>query len=108
MKQLFKKDPDYDLLKVILDDYCKKEKNYYVIDYVTYKKIIYNNFQDEWLELFKDYYHQSKYFYIERKFTYQSFMNIIKQLCKFFKIKYNSILDKNQNYKNLLYKIYFF
>jgi len=38
MKQIFKVEPIYEFLKVILDKFCNKEQGYYVIDYITYKK----------------------------------------------------------------------
>lgn len=106
MSQVFKIEPVYEFLQQILDRFCTKENNYYVIDYITFKKIVFHKYQETWLEGLLDHYYKSKQFYITRKFTFQSFITIIRQLCKFFDIKYDYLYDKNQSYHHLKYRLY--
>jgi hypothetical protein len=106
MSQVFKIEPVYEFLNVILDKFCIKENNYYVIDYITFKKIVFHKYQEIWLKGLLDHYYKSKQFYITRKFTFQSFITIIRQLCKFFDIKYDYLYDKNQSYHHLKYRLY--
>jgi hypothetical protein len=107
MKQIFKIDPLYEYLKVILDKFCIKEKNYYVVDYITFKKIVFHNYQYEWLsQLLEHYYKSVNNFTLHVKFSFQSFITIIRQLCKFFDIKYDYLYDKNQSYHYLKYRLY--
>jgi hypothetical protein len=62
MKQIFKVEPLYEYLKVILDKFCIKENNYYVIDYITFKKIVFHNYQYEWLSQLLEHYYKSNNF----------------------------------------------
>jgi len=105
MSQVFKLQPSFEFLQEILD-FAIKENNYHVIDFITYKKIVFHNFQEEWLDKLLNHYHISKQFYITRKFSFQSFITIIRQLCKYFDIKYDYIYDKNQSYQYLKYRLY--
>jgi hypothetical protein len=106
MKQIFKIDPLYEYLQEILDKFCNKHNNYYVVDYISYKKIVFHNYQYEWLSQLLEHYYKSKQFYITRKFSFQSFITIIRQLCKFFNIEYDYLYDKNQSYHYLKYRLY--
>lgn len=106
MRQVFRVEPIYEFLQVILDKFCIKEKNYYVVDYVTYKKIVFHKYQEIWLAGLLEHYYKSKQFYITRQFNFQSFITIIRQLCKFFGIEYDYMYDKNQSYHHLKYRLY--
>lgn len=106
MKQVFKIDPLYEYLQEILEKFCIKHKNHYVVDYISYKKIVFHNFQYEWLSLLLEHYYKSKQFYITRKFSFQSYLTIIRQLCKFFSIEYDYLYDKHQNNHHLKYRLY--
>ena len=106
MRQVFRIEPIYEFLKVILDKFCNKEQGYYVVDYITYKKIVFHKYQEIWLDGLLKHYYKSKQFYITRKFSFQSFITIIRQLCKFFSIEYDYLYDKNQSYHIPKYRLY--
>mgnify|MGYP000871667594 CR=1 FL=1 len=107
MKQIFKIIPDNSILIDLLIKYAIIEKNKFIINYNVYKKLIYNKNHLDFLEELKPYYFQSKHHYLEREFTYISFITIIRQLAKINKIDYSYVYDKSMGYKFLKYTIYY-
>ena len=89
-KQIFRRKIPHIILFKLLDDICLKTDKYYVFDVNAYKKMDFYKYHHNFLEILKSYYHQSKYFYLERKLTYNSFINIIRQICKNNGITYTS------------------
>lgn len=106
MSQIFRREPPFFILMELLDKYADKDINKkYVIDYVTFKRVLYHNYHLTWLKDLYKYYYKSKTFYVMRKFTFSSFLNIIRQLCKIFNIQYSYVYDRNQNYHHLRYTL---
>jgi len=105
MSQVFKETPPYSCLQNMIELFGFKQGKEYMIDYVTYKKILFHKIQNDWLEEIIPYYHFSKQFYATREFTFNSFITIIRQLCKIHKRNYRYTYDRNQNYKHLKYFI---
>ena len=71
----------------IFDDFVKtnfpQENNYYILNLVTYKKNMYENTIDAFVEQLKNYYFHNKQYYINRvPITYKNFTTIIRQICK--------------------------
>lgn len=107
MKQIFKKDVPIIILFDLLDQICLKTNKYYVIDLNSYKKLLFYNLDERFSELMFDYYHTSKQFYVTRKMTYNSFINIVRHICKYDNIMYTSQLKYNESKYNIVYHIYF-
>ena len=107
MKQIFKKDVPIIILYDLLDQICLKTNKYYVIDMNSYKKLLFYNLDERFSELMFDYYHSSKQFYVTRKMTYNSFINIVRHICKYDNIMYTSQLKYNESKYNIVYHIYF-
>ena len=82
-KQIFKSIVPKEILFNLLDKICERvENNYYLVDNAAYKRMKFHNYQIGFLASIIDYYHWSKRFYVERDFTYQSFINIVRQLTR--------------------------
>ena len=64
-------------------------------------------YHTEFCNTIKDYYHASKLFYIERKFTYNSFINIVRQICKNNNAMFSSQIKYNDSEYNIDYFIYY-
>jgi len=59
------------------------ENNYYIFNYFVFKKIVYEEKTDDFLNRLKDYYYKNKHFYVERPcLTYNQFNTILRQVCK--------------------------
>jgi len=104
--QIFRKILPINILFTLLDKICVKNDDYYLINHECYKKMLFHKYQEEFLETVKDYYHESKHFYIDRNFTYNSFVNIIRQICKFNKIAYTNTIKYNESQYFINYYIY--
>ena len=102
--QIFKNKIPNNLLFDLLDKICAKIKNYYIINTISFKKGTYNTSIVDFLESCRKYYHISKRKYLDKQLTYNSFITIIRQICK-----HNNIQYKNENkYDKSNYVIYYY
>lgn len=105
--QIFKECIPNDLLIKLLNDIAIKTEKYYILNYNSYKKGIFNNIIEDFIKQCIPYYHLSKHKYLERKLTYNSFITIIRQICNFNKITYTSQIKYDKSTYNIIYYIYF-
>lgn len=105
--QLFKKSVPKDLLFDLLEKICVKSDKYYLIDLNSYKKMMFHNYYEEFRNTIKPYYNLSKQFYVERKILYNSFTNIVRQICKNNNIMYTSQIKYNESQYNIDFLIYY-
>lgn len=105
--QIFKKPVPKELLFALLDKICLKTDKYYLIDNNAYRKMMFYNLNNEFCESLTEYYHLGKRMYIERKSTYNSFITIIRQICKCCSIMYTSQIKYNESKYNIDYFVYF-
>jgi len=95
------------MLMDILTNYAHNDNNKrYIIDYHSFKKIVYHEYHKLWLSKLQPYYFQCKTIYVTREFTYINFITIIRQLCKFFGIRYEYEHDKCISHKFKKYYLY--
>ena len=100
-KQIFKSIVPKELLIVLLDKICEKNGTSYIMDVNSYKRMKFHELHKPFLEELVVHYHWSKRFYAERDFTYQSFMTIIRQLCRL----HSLTIDSNIRYGDSTYAI---
>jgi hypothetical protein len=81
-KQIFRKLVPPELLYNFLDKICLKTDKYYLVDHNSYKKFMYLDLQNEFKESIIGCYYDSKRFYVTRDMDYNSFINILRQICK--------------------------
>jgi hypothetical protein len=105
--QIFKKNVPNKLLFDLLEEVCLKTDKYYLIDMNAYKKLVFHELQHDFCKSLKEYYHTGKQFYLDRAFTYKSFTNIIRQICKSSSIMYTSEMKYNESKYNIVFYIYF-
>ena len=86
-KELIPNNIVFDLLETINSF---KTSKYYTIDILSYKKGIYSNDIQNFMDTIKPYYHVSKQFYIERDLTFPRFTTILRQICKANNIMFTS------------------
>ena len=106
ISQIFKEHIPNELLIKLLDDNAIKTDNCYVFNNNSFKKGIYNNTITNFITNCMPYYHISKRKYLDRKITYNSFITIIRQICKFNKITYTSQLKYDKSTYDIIYYIY--
>ena len=101
-KSIIPKKKLYDLLEII----CTKTDKNYIINKDAFKKGIFNNIIQNFLEECNSYYHLSKQKYITKKLTYNSFTTVVRQICNSNKIVYTSKIKYNNSTYDIIYYIY--
>jgi hypothetical protein len=82
LSYLFLKQVPISLLFDLLEKICSKTDHFYMIDMNAYKKMLFHEYHLTFCENLTPYYHISKRYYLTRELTYNSFTNIIRQICK--------------------------
>lgn len=107
LKQIFKNNVPNEVLFSLLDQICLKTEKYYLIDLNAFKKMVFHKLHGPFLNSLYEYYHISKQFYLTREFTYNSFTNILRQICKSNAIMFTSNIKYNESKYNIDYFVYF-
>ena len=102
--QIFKREIPHHILFDLLEKVCLKTEKYYFIDVAAYNKLLFLDLKKPFIDALTEYYFLSKRFYLERDFTYSSFTNIVRQICKHENIKFESEIK----YSHSKYYINFF
>ena len=106
-KQIFRREVPVSILFELLDKICLKTEKYYLVDTNAYRKLLYNNLHDKLANDLLEYYHVSKQFYVQRKMTYNSFTNIVRQICKSANVMFTSQIKYNESKYSIDYLVYF-
>jgi len=105
--QIFRTEVPVSLLFALLDRLCMKTDKYYYIDYHSYRKFMFEEAaRDAWLAELRPYYYESKKHYLDRKMTYNSFVNIVRQVCKYNQIPFTSKIRYDKTSYNIDYYIF--
>lgn len=105
--QIFKQKVNIDLLFELFEKTCFKETKYYMFDLNCFKKGIYDNSIQLFLDEIKECYHKSKQKYVEKKITYNSFTTILRQILKSNNVPFYSKIVYNKSEYCIVYYIYF-
>jgi hypothetical protein len=79
-----------------LESICLTTNKYYLFDYNAYKKMFYNdsnnqtNLFENFRDILQDYYNESKVEILYREMTYNRFTSILRQICRTNKITFKS------------------
>jgi len=106
-KQIFRKNVPIKILFDLLDKCCLKTDKCYLLDMNTYKKMMFHHYHDAFLTEILEYYHSSKQFYVTRKMTYNSFTNLVRQICKSNGVMFSSQIKYNESNYNIEFYVYF-
>ena len=104
--QIFKKDIPNELLFTLLECICMKNEKHYILNTESFKKGLFNGSIQKFIESCKEYYHNSKKIYLEKKLTYNSFITIVRQICNYNKLTYTSQIKYNKSDYDIVYIIY--
>ena len=104
--QIIKHDISLNIFFELLDKICIKTDKYYIVNNISYKKGLYLDLFDSFNNTLIKSYYKSKQFYILRKQNYNTFVTIIRQICKKMMINYNSRILYNKSSYDIVYYIY--
>jgi hypothetical protein len=99
--KLFCKPFDVTILRDLLDKISYKTNDTYIINDDVYKRMLYHNLHTEFYNNLREYYQKSKHIYLDREFNYKTFTTVLRQLCKYTQITFDSCIKyKNSKYKH--------
>ena len=104
--QLFRKIIPKDILFDLLEKVCLKTDKYYLFDLNAFKKLVFYEYYEGFKRTIRPYYNLSKQFYVERKLSYNSFTNILRQICKSNNIMFTSQIKYNESKYNIDFLVY--
>lgn len=104
--QIIKHKISNNILFDLLDKICLKNEKHYTFNNHSFKKGIYNDDIQNFIETCKPYYYISKRKYLERKLTYKSFTTILRQICNNNGIIYTSQIKYDRSKYDIIYYIY--
>jgi len=105
--QIFKKKIPNEILFELFDIICLKNEKHYIFNIDSFKKGVFKENIQKFIEISAPYYHISKRKYLEKKLTYNSFTTIIRQICNFNKITYTSQIKYDKSTYDIVYYIYY-
>jgi hypothetical protein len=105
--QIFKQNVPNEIFLELLDSICSKNEKYYVFNNNSFKKGIYTEVIQKFIETCNPYYHIAKRKYLERKLNIKSFTTILRQICNFNKITYTSQLKYDKSNYEIVYYIFY-
>jgi len=105
--QIFKQKIPNELFVQFLESIAVKTDKLYIIDNNVYKKGLFNGIIASFFEECSQYYHVSKRKYLEKKTTYNSFITVIRQICKFNNLTYTSQIKYDKSNYDIVYTIFF-
>jgi len=105
--QIFKEKIPSDILFGLLEELCVKNEKYYIFNNISYKKGVFTEKINDFLNACKSYYFTSKQKYLDRKMTYNNFMTVVRQICNSNNIVYTSKIKYNKSLYEIEYYIYY-
>lgn len=103
--QLFKNPIPKQLLISLLENIALKNEDLYIINNSVYKKGLFNGLIPNFIQECKNYYHISKYKYLDKKISYKSFVTIVRQICNFNNISYKYEIKYDKSHYDIIYYI---
>lgn len=108
-KSFFVQDMSNNLLSLNLYEflhlYCIKENDFYKINNEIYRQYVLSGKLIEFIEFLKPYYLPNKKNYITREIKYNSFITILRHICKHLNIEYLKKIIYNKNNYYITYYI---
>jgi len=105
--QIFKNHIPNEVFFELLEKICFKMENCYVFSVDSFKKGLYNDEIQKFLQICNSYYFISRRHYLTRKLTYQSFATILRQICNYNKITYTKEIKYNKSTYSMFYYVFF-
>jgi hypothetical protein len=104
MSQLFKLKLDKADLYNFLNKITSESNDNFIINNVIYKKAVFHNYINEYYDIIRPCYYESKRYYVDKKITYRSFITVIRQICRYLCIPFTSKI----NYMKSTYEISYY
>lgn len=105
-KQIFRRLVPPPILYDLLEKICLKTDKYYLVDHNAYRKFIYLELNKTFADSIIECYHSSKRFYVTREMDYNSFINLVRQICKSNQLMFTSQIKYMESKYSIEYLIF--
>jgi len=105
--QIFKNKIPSNMLFDLLDKIALKNDKHYIFNIESFKKGVYNEDIQKFLNACAPYYYLSKRKYLEKKLTQKTFITVLRQICNVNNIKYTSQIKYDKSSYDIVYYIYY-
>ena len=89
-----------------INDENNKNLFIYKVNKTIFKKLLYLNVYEDFLQKINKFYYLSKRHYVEKTQTYNSFLTICRQICKSHNIIYKSNILYDKSKYEIIYNLY--
>jgi hypothetical protein len=103
--QIFKTKIPNELLFILLEDTSIKNDKYYIVNKASFKKGVYEQKMQKFLEDCKPHYHEAKKKYVERKLIYNNFTTVLRQICKANNIPFKTEMHFDKSEYEIVYYV---
>jgi hypothetical protein len=107
LKYLFRSHIPIDYLYDVLEKICVKNEKYYIIDFNSYRLLQFHELYTDFSERIIQAYKPSKQKYVTRTLTYNSFVTIVRHICRINGIPFDTKFNYQYSLYNIDYYIYF-
>ena len=107
LKYLFRSHIPIDYLYNVLEKICVKNEKYYIIDFNSYRLLQFHDLYTDFAERIIQAYKPSKQKYVTRTLTYNSFVTIVRHICRINGIPFDTKFNYQYSLYNIDYYIYF-
>jgi len=107
LKYLFRSHIPIDYLYDVLEKICVKKEKYYIIDFNSYRLLQFHDLYTDFAERIIQAYKPSKQKYVTRTLTYNSFVTIVRHICRINGIPFDTKFNYQYSLYNIDYYIYF-
>jgi len=101
--QLFKSNINIIDFLNFLTPICEVNESEYVFNNESFKKANLFNLIEPFIDICRNHYHKSKQTYLNRRMTYNSLINVLRQIAKSHKIKYKTNIKYSKSNYNIEY-----
>jgi hypothetical protein len=91
----------------ILDQICTKKDKYYLMNFNAFRLLQFHGLYPDFAAAIVDCYRPSKQYFVTRTLSYNSFMTIIRQICRINKKRYEMRFNYQHSVYNIDYYIYY-
>jgi hypothetical protein len=107
LKYLFRSHIPIDYLYDVLEKICVKKEKYYIIDFNSYRLLQFHDLYADFSERIIQAYKPSKQKYVSRTLTYNSFVTIVRHICRINGIPFDTKFNYQYSLYNIDYYIYY-
>lgn len=106
LKYIFCKHIPMETLYHVLDQICVKKDKYYLIDFNAFRLLQFHKLYPGFSKKIIDAYKPSKQYFVTRALTYNSFITIVRHICRVNRVEFDTKFNYQHSQYNIDYYIY--